>query len=307
MRPFHRRRNFSAVATVAALAAVAACNGHQTPVSDLRPVTATASAAVAAPVSVAPNVTTSALTQPFPADLDDRIGANVSAEVFDTESGKTWDFHPGLRVYTASIVKVAILAALLHRDLTLPARDSEIATDMIDRSDNDAATTLWTQAGRIPALQTLFDTAGMTATGRAPILLEPWDGVMTTAADQVALLRTLFIGDAYLGAEQQAYLSGLMRNVEADQAWGITAGVPAGATVAVKNGWVQVPGHQWTVNSIGYVHTATTTYYIAILSSNQPDLDTGIATIETVSRAVAAALAAIESSPEGRGQGLTYR
>ncbi len=38
----------------------------------------------------------------------------------------------------------------------------------------------------------------------------------------------------------------LIENVESDQAWGVSAGVPAGVTVALKNGWLSLEdGGDW--------------------------------------------------------------
>ena len=55
-----------------------------------------------------------------------------------------------------------------------------------------------------------------------------------------------------LSDASRAYILGLMRDVEAVQAWGVSGGVLAPATVALKNGWLPIGGG-WEINSIGQV------------------------------------------------------
>jgi hypothetical protein len=50
----------------------------------------------------------------------------------------------------------------------------------------------------------------------------------------------------------RAYLLDLMEHITPSQAWGITGGVPAGVTVALKNGFSIING--WQINSMGWVN-----------------------------------------------------
>jgi len=78
-----------------------------------------------------------------------------------------------------------------------------------------------------------------------------------------------------------------MEDVVSSEAWGITAGVPAGVTVAVKNGWLPLEGESdWQVNSIGWVSGDGRNYLIAVLSDDNPTEQYGIDTIEQVSTQV---------------------
>ena len=52
-----------------------------------------------------------------------------------------------------------------------------------------------------------------------------------------------------------------MENVAPDQRWGVSGGVPAGVTVALKNGWLPLndANTDWQVNSVGWVSGAAAT------------------------------------------------
>ena len=61
-------------------------------------------------------------------------------------------------------------------------------------------------------------------------------------------------------------------------------------TVHLKNGWLPDPD-LWDVNSIGDFTRHDRDYSIAILTSNDPDMAYGVATVETVARLINRALA----------------
>lgn len=236
-------------------------------------------------------------TEPFTPRLRRAITAEpgqVSAAVYDFTTNRAYSFNPKLRTYTASIIKVPILIALLkrrrsqHRSLTTAERST--ATAMIDASDNDAATSLWRQAGGTAALTALFTQLGMTQTGPAPTLLEPWDGIKTTALDQVRLLRALATGISGLNETDRRYAEALMSGVEEDQRWGVTAGTGSTWHVILKDGWVPVERTGWTVNTIGIVRHQHHAYALSVLSSGQSSEAAGIQTVDKVGRAVATAL-----------------
>ena len=64
-----------------------------------------------------------------------------------------------------------------------------------------------------------------------------------------------------------------MENVTPDQRWGVSGGVPAGVTVALKNGWLPLDdaNTDWQVNSVGWVSGDGRDYLIAVLQHGQPD------------------------------------
>jgi hypothetical protein len=78
----------------------------------------------------------------------------VLAGVFDVRTGQTWQLGDGRPQAEASVVKLNILQALLARQggAGLSPDDQSLAEQMIEDSDNDAATTLWDAAGGGPGL-----------------------------------------------------------------------------------------------------------------------------------------------------------
>ena len=76
-----------------------------------------------------------------------------------------------------------------------------------------------------------------------------------------------------------------MENVEPDQRWGVSAGVPPGVRVALKSAWVPLTpaDTDWQVNSEGWIAGDGRDYLVAILTTGNPDEQYGIDTINTVS------------------------
>ena len=87
---------------------------------------------------------------------------------------------------------------------------------------------------------------------------------------------------------QQNYALGLMENVTPSQKWGVSGGVPATVTVALKNGWLPLNTAQtdWQVNSVGWVSGLGRDYLIAVLSTGNPTEQYGIDTIDQLSSIV---------------------
>ncbi|WP_433242783.1 serine hydrolase [Actinomadura nitritigenes] len=220
------------------------------------------------------------------AALAGRTGTE-SVAVYDRERGVRCGVLAGRRYDSASVVKAAILAALLreaaaeHRPLT--ASEDALATRMITRSDNRAASALWRSVGP-GRLDRFLRKAGMAHTALDPA--GHWGLTRTTAADQITLLRRLTEHNALLTDDARAYELGLMHRVIASQRWGTTAGTPAGITWHVKNGWLPRHGEEWRVHSVGAFTGRGEHYLIAVLTQGAPTMAYGVETIERVARAV---------------------
>jgi beta-lactamase class A len=215
----------------------------------------------------------------------------VTAAVYDLRTGQTWTLGPGQPQAAASIVKVDILETLLAAQPDgLSATDRALAQSMIENSDNDAATALWNAAGGPAGLHSYNLSVGLRQTMPSACLScagFPWPGwglTTTTPADQVLLLRQLFQGPLLSPADRDFAMS-LMENVEPDQRWGVSAGVPAGVRVALKNGWVPLtaPDANWQVNSEGRIAGDGRNYLVAVLATGNPSEQYGIDTIDTLS------------------------
>jgi hypothetical protein len=244
------------------------------------------SATTSSPPAISPAVVASSKTlhKALVAYADSRRGA-VSLAVYDGVGKALTLVHPKVRGRTASIVKVDILETLLHRtDGHLTEEQRETATSMIENSDNDSATDLWNQDGGAPGVHAYNNDVGLKQT--KPDV--DWGLTTTSAADQVTLVRLLLNKTPLLTNSGRRFQRTLMRHVESDQHWGISAGPPSTAIIGIKNGWLPVTedNNLWAVNSIGWVHGDGRHYVIAVLTQHQPSEEYGITTIQHLARIV---------------------
>lgn len=219
-------------------------------------------------------------------------GAQVSVAVLAVDSGESAAYGDAA-FDTASIVKVDILATLLlqaqdaGRHLT--SAEQAYATKMIENSDNASATALWHTIGRADGLDAANKRFGLTATWGGEG--ELWGLTQTTAADQLVLLQQVFGEDSRLSAASRTYVQGLMKSVEADQRWGVSAAAE-GNSWALKNGWLpRSTTGLWDVNSIGRITVDGSDYLVAVLSKGTRTQARGIALVEAAAKAAAKAFA----------------
>ncbi|MEV7868710.1 serine hydrolase [Streptomyces sp. NPDC088124] len=208
---------------------------------------------------------------------------DLSVAVYDMVGGHEAAYGPERAYVTASVVKVAVLAALLLRARDtgrwLDAGEERLAEAMIGRSDNEAATALREAAGGVPGLDAAHARLGMDRTAAAPA----WGLTRTTAGDQLTLLKAVFAPEtrpeAPLDARSRRYVAGLMGRVVAGQDWGVSAadGAAAPAGVALKNGWLpRTESGLWVVHSVGRVSGCL----VAVLSDGHASKEEGIARVE---------------------------
>lgn len=230
--------------------------------------------------------------------LENHVG-EVDIAVYDFASGETAHTHypkqeDGMTFDTASIVKLSILENLLLQSQikNQPVGDYQksLAARMIENSDNNATAVLWNQVGDAPEMdeywqRQLGTTSTVGGTGGY------WGNTQTTALDQLKVVNAIaYTGtrESPLSAESGVFANELMKNVEPDQRWGVSGGVPANVTVNLKNGWMpdsyttnkysDTTG--WTINSIGYIPGE---YSIAILTRGNATMQDGITTTENLS------------------------
>ena len=104
-----------------------------------------------------------------------RAGA-VLAAVHDVRTGQTWYLGHGPAQAEASVVKLDILETLLARQnrstpAGLPASDQALAQEMIEDSDNAAATSLWYAVGGAAGIRNFNASAELTATSPSPCVV----------------------------------------------------------------------------------------------------------------------------------------
>jgi len=248
--------------------------------------------ALAAPAPARAGTTSSCDTR-----LSDRLAAfaqrhpsiDLAVAVADLTTGRQYAYRRHARQVAASIVKVEILEALLHRrPAGLSPRLSDLAHRMIEHSDNAAAQSLYERIGSARGLRAFGRLVGLRETapeaGDAPGYA--WGRTLTTPADQLRLLALLVRDNAVLSHGDRLFALRLMRHVESAQRWGVTSGT-GNSVVAVKNGWLALRGWAgWQINSIGYVQ-GTARYLIAIESRGADTMAAGVRFADRVSSLVA--------------------
>jgi hypothetical protein len=234
-----------------------------------------------------------------------RVG-NITAAVYDADTGTTVEYHPGDAEDTASIEKVAILGTMLDQAQAagrpLTESQEEMAVEMIEASDDEAAEDLWLEVGDAPAIANFDSKVGMTQT--VPNVAGYWGLTTTTALDQIRLLMQIAFPSSVLDPGSRAYELGLMTHIDSGQNWGISSGPPAGTTVALKNGWLPLAAGDWQVNSIGYVNGSGRSYLIAVLTTGDPTEGYGIQTIEGISQLVWSQIGRPPASPPAQLRSL---
>ena len=266
------------------------------------------------PSAAAAEATASSLAPRLAAPHHDPFGSAVAsyvstrasvvlAAVYDLRTGQTWQFGRGQPQDEASVVKLDVLETLLaergRSGTGLSAGDRGLAGQMIEDSDNDAATSLWDEVGGASGIRSFNTSAGLADTVPSSCVDcpgFPWPGwglTTTTPADQLTLLRTLVEPNSLLTSTERSYALSLMENVTPDQRWGVTGGVPAQVTVALKNGWLPLnsANNNWQINSVGWISGSGRDYLIAVLSTGNPTEQYGIDTIDQLAAMVWNAMA----------------
>ena len=265
-------------------------------------------AATSAPVSspraapVAGSAATAGHRDPFgtaaASYLSGRVGT-VLAAVYDVATGQTWHLGQGQPQAEASVVKLDVLETLLAEQgpgdgTELAASDRSLAEQMIEDSDNVAATSLWYEIGGADSIRSFNAKAGLTDTTPSSCVACPgfswpgWGLTTTTPDDQIALLRQLVTPRSVLTGAERGYALSLMEDVTPTQRWGVSGGVPPQVTVALKNGWLPLQGtdSDWQINSVGWVSGGGRNYLMAVLTTGNPTEQYGIDTIDQLAAMV---------------------
>lgn len=215
----------------------------------------------------------------------------VQVAVYDLATGQEWSLGDGAPQAEASIVKLDILETLLtQRRSGLTSSDDSLAHQMIEDSDNNAATSLWDAVGGSAGIRTYNAKAGLSQTTPSACVQcpnFPWPGwglTTTTPEDQITLLRRVVQAGGPLDAAARSYALSLLENVTDSQRWGVSGGVPARVTVALKNGWLPLDAanQDWQINSVGWVNGGGRDYLLAMLSTGNPSEQYGIDTLDSV-------------------------
>ena len=237
-----------------------------------------------------PRCRPSPFTERFAAELTaDYRGITITAHVHDLRSNCGYSLNGDNRQITASVFKVMVMAGTLleaqNEARPITEREMGLMLPMITESANAPVRSLWRSFGASPWFREQGDAFGLRETRVTGDDGSAWGGTRTSALDQVNLLRQVLVGDwGPLEPEYRAVALDLMTSVIPEQAWGVTAGVPANWMVAQKNGFA---GR--TINSVGWVDEPgpSNGYVVAILTRGWSSHAAGIAAVERINEVIA--------------------
>ncbi len=245
------------------------------------------------PAAAGPIVCPTAFSASFVSNLELAYpGVRFTAAVYDTASGCWHHIRPGLQITTASVIKAQVMGAVLlqaqdgRRSLT--SEERSLITQMISYSSNPETSELYARLGGAAGLHATDSRLGATATTH----VRPFGLTVSTAIDRSRVaLSLLHRGDGLAQAGREEAWA-FMTNVHPLQRWGITAGVPIGWSVALKNGFYPSTGIGWRVGSTGFVRRddGDQGYAITVMTEGATQQAVGIGLVERVARQAAAVL-----------------
>jgi len=139
---------------------------------------------------------------------------------------------PQLQLRAASLTKVLIVEAALAGGPLRPAEFAD-ARAALTRSDNDAATRVWRAAGGTAGVARVVARLRLAGTHPVSSYLQPWDGWVTTAADQARVLAHV--------AASGGVVATLLANVRPDQWWASAAPPRLGPGSSPRTGGCPCP------------------------------------------------------------------
>lgn len=242
------------------------------------------------PGNVAGRASTDALSPDLQAYLAS-LNAQVGVAVYDTTNQRYYTYNGDSQFIMASSMKVLIMLTFFDmiEQQAREATDNEMSmlTTMIENSNNDSASELYYHSiGGSSGVVNFLQKIGVS--GLVPSSdVDGWGYTLITPQAMVDVLGKLQMGKILLERHRTVALQ-LMQNVEDDQRFGVGTSAPAGATVALKDGWVIGPDNLWAVNSSGIVTVKQGSYVIAVYTGGQPSMDSAQAILEQTCRLVAA-------------------
>lgn len=220
--------------------------------------------------------------------------------MLDLRDGCEHHLNPGLRITTASVFKVEVMAGVLLRAQeerrAVSEWESALIGPMISESADAPTNQLFTSLGGVAGANRLHERFGL---GETTTPSGTWGLTSTTARDQLHLLEQVLVRGGPLddAARQRAWDE--MAAVVPEQRWGITEAVPAGWPVGLKNGFAGSACCRWRLNSVGKVRED---WLVAVLTDGWSTREAGIEGNRFVNAAVATRLARVRIEDEPRAE-----
>lgn len=217
-------------------------------------------------------------------------GDKVGAVVYDITRNTTYTYRPTQKFIMASSAKVPLMVSYLAY-IEAQGRgpngyEQGVLNAMIEQSDNNAAQVIYDTIGYDAGQQSYMHAWGIGDYSPDP---NGWGWGQWSPADMAHLL-TLLQSGKVLNSSDRALAFHLMTNIESDQRFGVGDTAPAGATVAMKDGWVPGPDGAWAVNTSGIVTVGKETYIITVYTREQNSFGSGEDIVNHVCGAVAKAI-----------------
>ncbi len=215
-------------------------------------------------------------------------GGGAAVAVYVPDLNRYYVYNPNAQMIAASTFKIPILLTLLSQAESqrrgLTGDEQADAQSMIEYSGNDAAAALYADVGYDAGIERFMASVGLTIT----INTNGFGYSTMTAMTMTRLLDDLRAG-RILDAVDRQYALNLMSNVSPAQQMGVGATAPAGATVALKDGWGIGDGG-WITDSVGIVTGGGHTYIISVFADGRATSDDGWSVVDTICRDAAANL-----------------
>jgi beta-lactamase class A len=219
------------------------------------------------------------------------LGGTAGFAAYDVTHDTWYGYNQQMSFIMASSSKVVIMLTLLSETEAQGrepnGNETYLLATMIENSNNDSAQALFDEIGGASAMAAFMAHAKV---GGVQPNADAWGWSTTTPQAMVQLLALLYRGKV-LTAQDRSLVLGLMGQVETDQRNGVGDTAPAGAAVALKDGWVTGPDGQWVANSSGIVTLGQETYIVAVYTHHDSSLDQGWAITRQIARMVARLLA----------------
>lgn len=223
----------------------------------------------------------------------DHPGVEFTAYVYDVASRCAHAMAADSRQQLASVFKVMVLGGTLaeaeNDGRSLSRSEMDLLEAMITESANQPVRDLWRSFGGAPWFREQAERFGLADTDVVGDYEQVWGRTTSSARDQADLLRQVLLGHGgELTDASRSVAFELMTSVVAAQSWGVSAGVPAEWTVALKNGFAAA-----TTNSVGVVYdeSGEPVYVAAILTYGWDTWQQGVATVEEIGTWVSRSLA----------------